>query len=187
MRQFSGKAWRGNGRKFVHFLRARAAKIEMLGRLFVGGGAFSYAAHHMCEKVESHDFFQEFFFFLPPPIFSHTQFLSAARPSDQGEESVILLVVGRTVLRSPMYTQKGSFFYFLGQNGRIKKLARKKREALKVFLLLFPIQNYQKPRHRSVNGSLSCLPPTGVKRKREKNPFSAYCWRSFITWQDSVF
>ena len=121
MRQFSGKAWRGNGRKFVHFLRARAAKIEMLGRLFVGGGAFSYAAHLMCEKVESHDscLFQEFpfSFFLPPPIFSHAQFLSAAQPLDQGEESVIPLVVGRTrggnVLRSPMYTQKGSIFYFL--------------------------------------------------------------------------
>ena len=67
----------------------------MLGRLFVVGGAFSYAAHHMCEKVKSHDFFQEFpFFVLPPPIFSHKQFLSAARPLDQGEESVILLVVG---------------------------------------------------------------------------------------------
>ncbi len=90
-----GESVAREGAKIRALLRARAAKIEMLGRLFVVVGAFSYAAHHMCEKVESHDFFQEFpFFFLPPPIFSHTQFLSAARPLDQGEESVILLVVG---------------------------------------------------------------------------------------------
>ncbi len=42
-------------------------------------------------------------------------YLSAAKPTDQGEEGVVLLVVvvvvvggfGGTVFRSPMYTQKG--------------------------------------------------------------------------------
>ncbi len=123
----------------------------------------------MCEKVESHDFFQEFFFLSSAAYFLAYAISISGAAVRSGRGECYSSCCWGTVLRSPMYTQKGSFFYFLGQKGYIKNFSWKKRDALKVLLL--PSQKYQSPRRRSVKGSLSCLPPTGVKRKREKKSF----------------
>ncbi len=67
-------------------------------------------AFKRCIQTDIQETLQYGKFPSPPSPLSFQRFLSAAQPTDQGGESVVVVVVGgfgANVLRSPMYTQNG--------------------------------------------------------------------------------